>query len=123
MSSGSTSPPAQHLRQIPPRRRALHLRHLLRRPLCDEPAPTGAALWAQVDDVIGGLDHVQVVLDDDDRVARLDQAREHAEQLLHVVEVQARGGLVQDVDGLAGGAARELSGQLDALRFTAGERG
>ena len=41
----------------------------------------GAALGAEVDHPVGALDHVEVVLDDDDRVALVDQALEHAEQL------------------------------------------
>ncbi len=43
--------------------------------------------------------------------------------MLDVVEVQAGGRLVQDVQGAAGVAARQLLGQLDALRLAAGQRG
>ena len=43
----------------------------------------------EVDDPVGRLDHVEVVLDDDDRVARVDEAVQHFEQLAHVLEVQA----------------------------------
>ena len=45
------------------------------------------------------------------------------EQLLHVGEVQAGGRLVQQVDRLAGGAPRQLGGELDALRLAAAQRG
>ena len=47
---------------------------------------------------------------------------EHFEQLADVLEVEAGGRLVEDVEGLAGGAARQLLGQLDALRLAAAER-
>ena len=40
-----------------------------------------------------------------------------------VVEVQARGRLVEDVEGAAGLAPGQLAGQLHALRLPAGERG
>ena len=39
---------------------------------------------------------------------------QHLEQLAHILEMQARGRLVQDVEGAAGGAAGELLGELDA---------
>ena len=60
--------------------------------------PRRAGLGAQVDDPVGRLDHVEVVLDDDDRVAQVDQAVEHVEQLADVVEVQAGRRLVEDVE-------------------------
>ncbi len=59
----------------------------------------------EVDHPVGGLDDVEVVLDHDHGVAGVDQAVEHFEQLADVLEVEAGGGLVEDVEGLAGGAA------------------
>src|SRR5690606_16084300 len=81
------------------------------------------ALRAHVDDPVRGLDDVQVVLDDDDRVALVHQPVEDPEQLADVVEVQPGGRLVQHVDGPAGGASLQLGGELDPLRLTAGEGG
>ena len=43
--------------------------------------------------------------------------------LRDVVEVQAGGGLVEDVEGAAGLAAGQLARELDALRLAAGQRG
>ena len=63
------------------------------------------------------------MLDDDDRVARVDQAVEHLQELLHVGEMEAGGGLVEDVEGAAGGPPRELGGQLDALGLAARQGG
>src|SRR6266550_2878848 len=51
------------------------------------------------------------------------QLVQHLQQLLDVVEMQARGRLVQDVERAPGGALRQFFCQLDALGFTAGERG
>jgi hypothetical protein len=48
---------------------------------------------------------------------------EHLDQLGDVVEVQAGGRLVEDVEGAAGGALRQFLGELDALRLAAGQRG
>ena len=47
---------------------------LLRRPGRDEVAALVAALRAEVDHPVRGLDDVEVVLDDDDGVAALDEA-------------------------------------------------
>ena len=52
----------------------------------------------------------------------LDQLVQHLEELRHVVEVQAGGRLVEDVERAAGGAARQLLGELDALRLAARQR-
>ena len=60
-------------------------RQLLRRTLGHHLAATVAALGAEVDDPVGLGDHVEVVLDHDDRVAGVDQPVQHREQLLDVV--------------------------------------
>jgi hypothetical protein len=74
-------------------------RHLFRCALRDDPPTAFAPLRPQVDDPVGGLDHVQVVLDDHHGVAVAHQAVQHLEQHVDVVEVQAGGGFVQDVEG------------------------
>ena len=63
------------------------------------------------------------MLDDHDRVALVDQGVEDFQQLADVLEVQAGGGLVQDVEGAAGGPAGQFLGQLDALGLAAGQGG
>ena len=60
-----------------------------------------AALRAQVDHVVGGLDHVQMVLDQQHRVPGVDQPVQRLEQALDVGQVQTRGRLVEDVDAYA----------------------
>ena len=52
----------------------------------------------------------------------VDQPAEHAEQLADVLEVQAGGRLVEDVEGAAGRALLQLGGELDPLRLAAGQR-
>ena len=69
------------------------------------------------------FDHVEIVLDHQHRVAPIDQPVEHGQQLPDVVEVQAGGRLVEDVERLAGVDAGQFGGQLDPLGFAAGERG
>src|SRR5690606_9865658 len=82
-----------------------------------------AAVRSEVDDPVGGLDDVDVVLDDDQRVAAVDQAVQDVEELARVLEVEAGGGLVEDVDRLAGAAPAQLGGELHALRLPARQGG
>src|SRR3989344_1558544 len=100
-----------------------------RAPRHDEAARV-AAFRAQVDEPVAGANHVQVVLDDDERVPRIDELAQRAHQLGNVVKVQASGGLVKQEqrafagDGLArfGCAARGLGQEackLEALRLAA----
>src|SRR6195256_6365876 len=66
--------------------------------LKDEPAAVVAGAGTEVDDPVGVRHDRLVVLDDDDRLAGLDEPVEQAEQLLDVGEVQAGGRLVEGVD-------------------------
>jgi hypothetical protein len=47
---------------------------------------------------------------------------EHVEKLANVVEVQAGGRLVEDVECVSRGAFSEFPGQLDALRLPTRQR-
>ena len=67
------------------------------------------------------LDDVEVVLDDEHRVAGVHQALQNLEQLLHVGEVQTGGGLVEDVERVARGDLGQLGGQLHPLGLAAGQ--
>ena len=96
--------------------------NVLRRAGGHDVAALVARLGPQVDHPVGRLDHVEVVLDHHHRVAQVDQPVEHVEQLGQVVEVQAGGRLVEQVERPAGVGPRELGGQLHALRLAAGER-
>src|SRR5207247_8825625 len=72
---------------------------------------------AQIDDMVRSLYDVEVVFDHHDSVSGVDQAVEHLEETLDIGEVQARRGLVKDVERPAGRASRELRRELDPLRF------
>ncbi len=64
-----------------------------------------AALRPQVDDPVRGPDHVEVVLDDHHGMARGNELAEGAQERGDVVEVQARGGLVEEEEGAPARAA------------------
>src|SRR5256885_352005 len=75
----------------------------------------------QVDDPVGSLHDVEVVLDQEHSVPGIDQPVEHAAQGPHVVQVQAGGRLVQDVEltparaALRAARQRQLARDLEAL--------
>ncbi len=87
----------------------------------------GAAFFpcagADIDDPVSGGDDVEVVLNDDDGVAAFDEAIELGEETFDVGGMQAGGGLVKDIEGIAFLRALELGGELDALGFASAELG
>src|SRR5690606_7374213 len=90
-------------------------------------AAARAAFGPEVDDPVGFGADGQVVLDDDDAVAGVDEAMQHAHELLDVGDVQADRRLVEPVERRCDGARaqrlgphlRELRHELDALRLAA----
>jgi len=88
-----------------------------------DPAAAFAAFRADIDDPVGGLDDLQIMLDHHHGVALVDERVQHLEQLAHVFEVQPGGGLVQNIQRAAGGAPGKLLRKLDALGFAARKRG
>ena len=87
------------------------------------------ALGPQIDHPVRGPDHVEVVLDDDERVAFVDQAAQRAQQRGDVVEVKPGGGLVEEKEGARlVRRARfpglgEVAGELEALGLAAAQGG
>src|SRR5262249_42015643 len=114
-STRSCPTATQQLRQKPAGVRRPACRDLLRStPDTVFPAVV-ASLGPKVDDVVGGLDHVQVMFDDADRMTVIAQAAETHQQPIDVGQVQARGRLVEDVQiVLAALQFAELAGELDA---------
>src|SRR6476659_1631494 len=70
---------------------------LLRRTAGDNSTAIGAGFGAELDDPVGRFDHVEIVFDDDYRVAVIDEAVEDFEQFRKVVEVEAGGGFIKEV--------------------------
>ena len=91
------------------------------RALGDDAAAAFAAFGAEVDDPVGLFDDVEVVLDDEHGVAEIDEALENVEEFSNIVEMEAGGGLVKDVERAARLALGKFAGQLDALGFAAGK--
>ena len=62
------------------------------------------------------------MLDQHDRIAQIDQPVQHVQQLGQVIEMQARGGFVQQVQRAARVGAGEFRCQFYALRLATGQR-
>src|SRR5262249_47851990 len=95
----------------------------LGRPLRDHAAAALAAFRAQIDDPVGGLDHVEVVLDDDHGIAVVAQAMQHAQQQVYIMEMQTRRRFIQYIQGPAGVALGQFQRKLYALSLAARQGG
>ena len=73
--------------------------------------------------MVGALDHVQIVLDDDHGVAVADELVERFHQRVDVVEVQTRRRLVENEQRVALPFSAQIVGQFHALVLTARQRG
>ncbi len=63
------------------------------------------------------------MLDDQHRVPRVHQPLQNLNELVNVGGVEARGGLVENIDGIASGNPGQLRGKLHPLGLAAGEGG
>ena len=86
----------------------------------EEVAAVGAPARAELDEPVGAAHDVEAVLDEDEGVAGVGHIVEELHEALYVVEVEAVGGLVDDVDFAA---AVQVVGEFDALQFAAAEGG
>ncbi len=75
---------------------ALALGHLLRGPGDYHVSTFIAAFGPEVDDMIGALDHVHIMLDHYQGIPLFQQPFEGGKELVDIREVQPRGGLVED---------------------------
>ena len=69
---------------------------LFGRALGDELAAVFAGFGAEVEDPVGGFDDFEVMLDDQQGVAGIDQLLENGQEAFDVGEVEAGGGFVED---------------------------
>src|SRR5690242_20473584 len=98
------------------------LRHLLRRPGGDELPSRRAAVRPQVNDPVGSLNDVEVMLHNNHRVSGVYQTLEQRQQPRRVGRIESGGWLVEQVEGAAGDAPPQFFGELHALRLAAGKR-
>ena len=70
-------------------------RHFLGRAARHDVSASVSALRAEVDDVVGTLDDVEIVLNDHDGMSAFDECAEHVDEAADIVVVQAGGRLVE----------------------------
>ena len=78
-----------------------------------------SAVRPQIDQIVGCFNHIQIVLDEDDRISRVYQRLQDFNQFMNVCRMKPCCRLVQNIDGLSGGFAAKFSSQLDPLNFAA----
>jgi len=95
------------------------LRHILRPTFGHDSATHVAAIRPHVDDPIRTLDHIQIVLDHQDRIPHVRQPIQHIQQIMNVRKVQPSGRLIQNVKRMPGGRLAQFRSQLHPLRLAA----
>ena len=81
-----------------------------------------ATLRPHVDNPVGRLDQIQVVLDHNYRVPLVNQFLDHIHQHADVLKMEARGGFIHNIDGIAGTDLGKLTGQFHPLGLAAADR-
>ena len=92
-----------------------------------QPSSFVASLRSEINHPIGALDDLEIVLDHDEGIARVDQALEQLHQHRDIVEMQSSGRLVENEKVAAaravlfgaGTLVREMPDEFEALRFAA----
>ena len=85
----------------------------------NELTASATAFGSHIYEVVGCADDVEVVLNDDDRIAFLYQTIEHAEQHADIFKVESRSGFVENVYRLPRVAFGEFRSEFHALTFPA----
>ena len=117
-----SSPDAECRRECFSRLRRRFPGHFFRSAHGDDGPATRSAVGAEVNDPVGRLDHVEVVLDDEHRVAGIHESVQNLKKFLDIGEVESRCGLIEDVDRLAGRSFAEFPRQFDPLSLAARQR-
>lgn len=93
---------------------------LLRVALGDDASAEAAGTRAHLDEVVGGPQHHDVMVDDDHGVASLHEVAHDVDQACDIGGVQTDGGLIEDEEH-SGGALQDGACQLDALALAGGQ--
>lgn len=87
----------------------------------DDEAAAATTVGTEVEEVVHTLENIQIVLDDDHRVALIDKLLQNVEQYLDVFEVKAGRRLVKDVQRVAGRLSEQLRRQFHSLTLATGK--
>src|SRR6516225_3598565 len=103
--------------------RVVVLCQFFRRPRSDENAAIVTCLRPQIDQVICGLDDVQVMFDNDYGVASIDETMKNMQKCCDIIEMESGGGFVEYQERMTAALLllREMADEFQPLRFTAGQ--
>ena len=98
-------------------------RDLCRRALRHQLAPLIATLRPEIDDVVGGFNELEVVLDDDHGVPPFDEVSKSLDELPDIGPVKAGSRFIEQKEtaGFGLGIFRKKGRELEPLRLAAGE--
>ena len=82
-----------------------------------------AGTGTEIDDIVGILDQVEVVLDQDHGIPGIHQAMQHLKQGCGVGKGKPGGGLIENIERPTCSPLGEFGGELNPLRLAAGEGG
>ena len=91
--------------------------------LSDNLATTLATLGTDIYNPVGNANNIEVVLYDNCCITAVDKAVDNIQQLAYILEMETRGGLIEDVECATRLALGELRSELDALRLATRKRG
>src|SRR5699024_9987228 len=80
-----------------------------------------AAFRTNVNNMVSAFNDIQVVFDDDDRMAAVDQLFDRIQQLGDILEMQSGSGLIEETEGMVTGRLAQEFGQLYPLCLSAGK--
>ena len=103
------------------RRNGIRMQDIVERTRRDDPAALASGQRSHINDIVRRPHHILVVLDHDDRIARIAQLLEAADQPLVVALVQTDGRLVENIKHVHQLRA-DLGRQADALALAARQR-
>lgn len=77
-----------------------------------------STFWPHIDDMISAGDQVQIMLDDNHRVAAIDEFVKHLGKQANIGKVQSGGRLIKDVDAPSSGSSAQFRSEFYSLSFT-----
>ena len=84
----------------------------------DYPATLLATFGAEVDNVVGNLDDIEVVFDNNNRISLVNQLVKHLDKATNILEMESRGRLVENIERTARFTLREFCREFYTLALT-----
>jgi hypothetical protein len=91
------------------RDRFFYASNLFRGAGCDDSASAGTPFRAEVNDMVGAFNDIQVVFYNHYGVPHIDQSQENIQQFLDIRRVETYGRLIKDIEGVAVASLSQFS--------------